>query len=395
MCAAESKIKRYAIATGTRADWGLLKPLADTLSQRRETGIIASAMHLLDRHGHTIDEIRNDGYEPVATVAAWGQPWEVTAMSISGHAKALQDYDPDALILLGDRTEMLGAATASMMLGIPVVHIAGGTVSEGAFDDAIRHSITKMATLHLPETEMCAKRIVRMGENPVNVVTCGALGVYNVLKTPLMSREELSASLNFNLDGDFIVATLHPATLDSVPPIDRMLSFLEGMQSAMNLRPDLKVILTYPNNDFDPASQISAMLEFEKRNEGRVLTIPSLGRVRYLSAASLAAAVVGNSSSGIVEIPSTGTPVVDIGCRQAGRECSEAVIHTDADAQSVSEAILLSLSDQARATAAKKENPYFRENTPKQMADTIIAAENGVLSSKYPKKKFYIPGNED
>lgn len=395
MCAAESKTKRYAIATGTRADWGLLKPLADTLSQIRETGIIASAMHLLDRHGHTIDEIRSDGYEPVSTVAACGQPWEVTAMSLSGHADALKEYDPDALIVLGDRTEILGAATAAMILGIPVIHIAGGTVSEGAFDDSIRHSITKMATLHLPETEMCAKRIVRMGEDPANVVTCGALGVYNVLKTPLLSREELSASLNFDLGNDFIVATLHPATLDNVDPIDRMLSFLEGLQMAMNRLNDMKVILTYPNNDFDPAPQISAMLEFEKRNSGRVLTIPSLGRVRYLSAASLASAVVGNSSSGIVEIPSTGTPVVDIGCRQAGRERSQAVIHSDADALSVSHAIIHSLGEQARKEASKKENPYFRDNTPQLMADTITAHENGVLSSKYPKKKFYLPGNED
>lgn len=378
-----------AIATGTRADWGLLLPLVRELAGRTEICIVASAMHLDPDLGHTVDEIRSDGFEPAALVRADGRSATVTASSLTGHSDSFRKLQPRAVVILGDRTEMLGAATAAMLEGIPVIHIAGGTVSEGAFDDSIRHAITKMSTLHLPETESCAQRIIQMGEDPAAVKACGALGVYNVISTPLMAPEDLERSIGFCLGKRYIIGTLHAATLDSISPQRRMGDFLEALKNILDADPDMRMLLTYPNNDVDPTPQIRLMTQFAASRPQRVCVIPSLGRLRYLSATARATAVIGNSSSGIVEIPSTGVPVVDIGCRQAGRECSKAVIHCKADTQSIIKGIKQALDPAGIKAAAKKDNPYHFGDTPRLMADAIFSAEASGIIVSYPRKIFH------
>lgn len=378
-----------AIATGTRADWGLLHPLATELRRRAaDVKVIATNMHLLEECGHTVDEITADGFGPFATVPTTGNPGEITADALKGFHRLLSDIRPDAMIALGDRFEMLGAASGALLSGVPIVHIAGGTVSEGAFDDSIRHAITKMASLHLVETKLCADRVRQMGENPEDIVVTGAIGVYNTLHVPLMDKTALEESLKFNLDGEVITATLHAATLDPIPPIEQMQNLIAALEKEISRR-NLKIVFTYPNNDVNSTSLIKAIEEFAARHPDNVCAIPSLGRVRYLSLLRQSVAVVGNSSSGLVEVPSAGIPTLDIGVRQQGRECGPSVVHCGSNLHEIMNGLELILSDDFRRIAAESHNPYFRENTPEVMAEAILARE----WKPYPKKKFHIIPN--
>lgn len=377
------------IATGTRADWGLLHPLATELRRRAaDVKVIATNMHLLEECGHTVDEITADGFGPFATVPTTGNPGEITADALKGFHRLLSDIRPDVMIVLGDRFEMLGAASGALLSGVPIVHIAGGTVSEGAFDDSIRHAITKMASLHLVETQLCADRVRQMGENPEDIVVTGAIGVYNTLHVPLMDKTALEESLKFNLDGEVITATLHAATLDPIPPIEQMQNLIAALEKEISRR-NLKIVFTYPNNDVNSTSLIKAIEEFAARHPDNVCAIPSLGRVRYLSLLRQSVAVVGNSSSGLVEVPSAGIPTLDIGVRQQGRECGSSVVHCGSNLHEIMNGLELILSDDFRRIAAESHNPYFRENTPEVMAEAILARE----WKPYPKKKFHIIPN--
>ena len=374
-----------AMATGTRADWGLLHPLAEELRRREaDVRIIATNMHLMEECGLTVNEIAQDGFGPDATVPTAGRAADVTSDALRGFSNILSDMKPDLLVVLGDRFEILGAASGALLTGIPIAHIAGGTISEGAFDDSIRHAITKMASLHLVETERCAQRVRQMGENPEDVIVCGALGVYNALNAPLMSKPELETSLGFNLEGKVVLATLHAATLDPIPPIEQLSNLMAALE-VMIERENLKIVFTYPNNDVDSRQLTDTIEKFRARFPKNVLAIPSLGRIRYLSLLQFCVAVVGNSSSGLVEVPSVHIPTLDIGRRQHGRECGESVVHCGSSREEIARGLELVLSDAFRRVAASAPNPYFKENTPAIMAATILSRE----WHPYPQKKFY------
>lgn len=375
---------KIAIATGTRADWGLLQPLAEELRSRRaEVAVMATHQHLIASMGNTIEEIRSDGFEPAAIFPAEGSAPLIMAEAAKGATEALSAIRPDALIILGDRCEMLGVASAALLSGVPIVHIAGGTISEGAFDDSVRHAITKMATLHFPETDLCASRIRQMGENPENIFTSGALGVENTLKVPRMNRRELTESLGgWDPGEDFFVVTLHAATLEDKSPLEVQ----EGMLKALaELPAAYRFILTYPNSDMDPEPLIKSLREFERSNPDRVKVVPSLGKRRYLSAVALSRGVIGNSSSAIVETPSLGVGSLDIGIRQKGREHGESVLHCRADYESIKEGLARLMSPEARRRAAEAPNPYFRPDVAKNMADRIL----GYQFQNFPQKKFF------
>lgn len=366
------KVKRIAIATGTRADWGLLVPLARELKKRgAELEVVATYAHLFPEMGNTIEEIRADGFEPVE-IPARIKNTEAVADTVTGFAEYFRQINPDYVVILGDRFEMLGVASAALLTGVKIAHIAGGTVSLGAFDDAIRHSISKMATLHFPETKKCRDRLVMMGEDTRGITIAGALGVYNSLNEKLMTPEEVEQSLGFDLGESYVVGTFHPATLSSITPEEQMRIWIEGMEKIMEEKKDLKYLLTYPNSDTDPKILIEQMEAFRERHRERVCIRPSLGRVRYLSASKGAAAVIGNSSSGIVEIPSLGTPVLDIGERQAGRERSKAVVHCKLEADAIAKGIGAMLSKEARERAMTTPNPYYKKDTPGVIAGKIM-----------------------
>lgn len=385
--AVEKKHPLIAVATGTRADWGLLSPLARELRRRGAiVRIVATNMHLMPQFGDTWREIENDGFEISARIPAEGDMARIAAMALDGFSRYLREENPDAMVILGDRCEMLGAASAALLTGVPIVHVAGGTLSLGAVDDSVRHAITKMAWLHLVETEKCRQRVLAMGEEPERVLTTGAIGVCNSLELPRLSENELEEDFGIKVDSDTFVATLHPTTLSHQPPVEQMREFAEAVDLFMQ-RESVRFIITYPNNDSDAAPLIKVLEELRQKYPSRILLVPSLGRLRYLSALGYAGACVGNSSSGIVEAPSFHIPVLDIGTRQQGRECATSVIHCECSADDILEGLLKVRTPEERRKAKLVCNPYYRDGTIDIMASAIMNAR----FVHFPRKHFY-PG---
>lgn len=369
-------MKKIAIATSTRADWGLLHPLVKELTDRgAKPIIIATYAHLLPGMGDTIQELVDDGFPPTMSVPARQPLREAVADTVTGFSKALQFLKPDVLVVLGDRAEMLGVATAALLEHVPLAHIAGGTVSEGAVDDAIRNSISQMAAFHFPETEKGRRKLILAGAKPENVVTAGALGVFNTQAVEQVPQKAIEEYLDFELGDRYLLGTFHPATLSPLSPIDQMNRWIGGLQEALDENPDLKMLLTFPNSDSDPTSLISLLYTFQMSNPDRVKVVPSLGRVRYINAARHAVVVAGNSSSGIVELPSVGVPVVDVGIRQQGRQRSKAVIHSELEASAIAKAIAKALTPEALEMARSTVNPYARDNTPSIIASRLLSGD--------------------
>lgn len=385
----ENRKRHIAIVSSTRADWGLLSPVAKALEGNEDVkvSIIATNMHLDASRGMTINEIRADGFEPIAQVAmSYKSDGEVdTAEAMGVHlsdmAKVLGEIRPDILLLLGDRFEMLAVASAATMLHIPIAHISGGEITMGAIDDNIRHAISKLSSLHFATTEKHRSRLIAMGEQPENVVNTGALGVWNMTHAEMLDRDELERSLGFSFEGKTLLVTYHPATNDKVAPAERFGALLE----AMDRHSDCKVIITYPNNDPNSADIIAMIECYAQRRGEEVLAVPSLGALRYRSALQYVSAVIGNSSSGVVEVPSAGVPVVNIGIRQQGRTVSPAVIHCGDDVDSIDEAISQALSEEVRFRAKTTPNPYQQEGTVDMIVDRLVSCD---ITQLLPKK-FY------
>ncbi len=330
-------------------------------------------MHLDLAFGATASEIESDGFAIDFAVPLPGGDSaadRAAAMGIctTGIARALESIVPDAVVALGDRYEMLGAVSAAALMHIPVVHIAGGEISEGAADDSFRHAITKLSSLHLTATADYRKRVIQLGEHPDTVFDTGALGVQNLLSLRCMSREELQNDIGMSLSGDIAVVTYHPATLDTGADHTTRTA---DMLKALDRFPELKLVITYPNNDTGGASAIPLLTEYAGNNPGRVALIPSLGATKYLSMLKIAALVIGNSSSGIVEVPSAGIPTVDIGIRQRGRTAADSVIHCNPDTDSIAHAIEKALSPAFREKAKNTSNPYSKSDTTATMAAAI------------------------
>ena len=368
--------RRICIATGTRADWGLLSPIAQALNKRDDVDlkIIATNMHLSEEYGSTWKEIENDGLKIDWRVKmksdADSRKDTVLAMSecMAGMAEALAALQPDLLVILGDRYEMLATASAALILRIPIAHIAGGAISQGAYDESIRHAITKMSHIHLTETERYRKRVIQLGENPEHVIYTGAIGVYNIMHTQYISREQLERELNLTLSDRLILATFHPATLDEMSPQQQCKNLL----AALDRHPDYQTIFTYPNNDSEGLIIIQLIESYRRRHPERVAVFPSLGMRRYLSMLHCATAVVGNSSSGIVEVPSIGIPTLDIGIRQMGRTAAPSVLHCGVSEEEIADGLETVLSSSFRMIAKSAENPYYLPDTLEKMVDAIV-----------------------
>lgn len=370
--------RKICVATGTRADWGLLSPVVRRLAARADAhiDIVATNMHLSERYGSTWKEICNDGFDiarrvpmdtdgdkPVDTVRAMSQ-------CMAGMAEAFAELRPDLLLLLGDRYEMLATASAALLMRIPVAHIAGGAVSRGAYDESIRHSITKMSHIHMTETEEYRRRVIQLGEDPSHVFNTGAIGVYNIVHADFVGRERLEEELGTSLPERLLLATFHPATLDRVAPDVQCRNLLAALDS----HPDYKVIFTYPNNDTNGRVIISLIEQYAAAHPDRVAVFPSLGMRRYLSVLHCATAVVGNSSSGIVEVPSMHIPTLDIGLRQDGRTAADSVLHCGVEEADIAAGLDTILSDRFRQMAARVENPYYK-------ADTLDLMEHAIMDT--------------
>lgn len=355
--------RRILIATSTRADWGLLSPVARRLRRRPdcEVMVMATNMHLDTSRGNTLAEIRTDGFDPlIAPMPVGFDTGEAAARAagacMASAAEVMGRVGPDVAVLLGDRFEIAAIAQAAVIMRVPLVHISGGEVTAGAFDDCFRHSITKMAALHLTATEPYRRRVIQLGEDPSRVINAGSLGVMNMAAEPLMDRSSLEADLEWEFGSDALLVTLHPETMSDLPA-DVM---ARAMFEALDRFPSSRLLVTYPNND--PAGdRIIKVIEDYAASapSGRVRLVPSLGRRRYHSALRCVRAVVGNSSSGIVEVPSAGIPTVDIGSRQQGRIAASSVIHCAPDPDSIAGAVARALAMDCRGIV----NPYSRPDT--------------------------------
>jgi len=379
--------KKIAVFTGTRAEYGLLYWLMKDIESDQELclQLLVSGMHLSPEFGFTWKEIEKDGFtinEKVEILlssdSATGTAKSI-GLGIIGFSDALSRMMPDVLIILGDRFEALAAAQTAMILRVPVLHLHGGEITEGAYDDAIRHAITKLSYLHGTSTEQYRNRVIQLGEDPERVVNVGAPGLEHLRRAQFMSLEELSTSLNFYLKKPFMLVTYHPVTLGCEPPVSSFNALLEALDDY----PDYQLIITYPNADEGGRQIIPKLEEYARARPLRVLAMPSLGHTRYLSAMKHAAAVVGNSSSGIIEAPAFGVPTVDIGTRQKGRLAAKSVIHTIVDKCAISKAILNVLSESYKDPGEKIVNPYGQGDSSSRIIH-MLKTINFV-----PAKKFY------
>ena len=385
-------MRKICIVTGTRAEWGLLSGLAARLRAEPsvQLQILATNMHLSPKFGRTVDEIRRDGFDvdwevamideqaqsaPAETVRAMGR--EMTSL-----ATALSGLRPDLLVILGDRYEMLVAASAALLFDIPVAHLHGGEITEGAVDDSIRHAITKLSALHFTSTADYRRRVIQMGESPDRVFHVGALGCENALKVPRLSRAELEESIGFALMDKCFLVTYHPVTREGVSDAREQ---VEQLLIALDAFPDYRVLLTAPNSDVGGDDIAAALHRYCETSADRVCFVPSLGKVRYLSALPLMSAVIGNSSSGLIEVPSFGVPTVNVGHRQDGRVLADSVVCCGNDRDEIERAVRAALEPSFRARCKACVNPYAKSGTADAIVRCLMQADLCALR----KKPFY------
>ena len=369
-------MRTIAVFTATRADYGLLRPVLLRLREAADCHLrlLVSGTHLSPLHGHTLGEILADGFTPDATIPlvldddAPAALCGVMGHVVTGVGQAISRQQPDLLLLLGDRYECLGAAAAAAMCTVPVAHISGGEITRGANDDAFRHAVTKLAHLHFTSCEPYRRRVIQMGEAPERVWNVGALGVENALRLPLWDEARIRAELGLAPGRPYFLCTFHPVTLEPGDE-DRQ---LDALCSALAAFPDHAVIFTGANADAGGLGLNDRLKAFTQANPDRVRLFASLGVMRYLSAAKYAACVAGNSSSGIIEVPSLGTPVVNIGSRQRGRIASSVVLHCPAEEEAVATCLRRALSSEHRALARVTPNPYEGKDTSAAIARILM-----------------------
>lgn len=359
-------MRKICFVTGTRAEYGLLSRLMRLVKEDKNLRlqVIATNMHLMPEYGETYKEIEKDGFT-IDKKVYMHKPSDdahgiISSMAeeMQGMNDALSELKPDILVLLGDRYEILVAAQVALIHRVPIAHIHGGEVTEGAFDDAIRHSVTKMSSLHFTSCEEYRHRVIQMGEQPSRVFDVGSLGVENIKAVPLMTKDELEASLDFKIDTQTILVTYHPVTLGSDPAKD-IREFLDALDQFK----DLKVIFTMPNSDTGRDAIALAVENYVEKHSNSVKAYTSLGLRRYLSTLQFVKVAVGNSSSGIIEVPSFGIPTLNIGDRQKGRLASKSVINCGTSKDEVIAGLKLCLSEEMQKAAKTYENPYAKPNT--------------------------------
>ncbi|WP_034609049.1 UDP-N-acetylglucosamine 2-epimerase [Desulfovibrio aminophilus] len=376
---------RIAVFTGTRAEYGLLRPVLERLRDApdAELLLLVSGSHLSARHGHTVDEIRGHGFEPDAEITLDlddDSPQGVAraaAQALAGCAEALARLKPDRLLILGDRYEALACAVAASLCRVPIAHIHGGEVTRGAVDDQFRHALAKLAALHFTACEEYRRRVIQMGERPEAVFNVGSLGVENALTLSLPGRAELEAELQFCLGPEFVLVTFHPVTLDA-DPAEQARSFFAGLALMLDERPELRAVITGANADAGGGAVDALTHELVGRFPGRILARPSLGQVRYLSAMKHCRCVAGNSSSGVIEAPSFGVPTVNVGSRQDGRVRAASVLDCPAEAEAVALALRRALSGEGAALARSATNPLQKDGTSRRIVDLLISWRGGL-----------------
>ncbi|RJR32852.1 MAG: UDP-N-acetylglucosamine 2-epimerase (hydrolyzing) [Desulfobacteraceae bacterium] len=381
--------RKICVYSSSRADYGLLRWV---MMEIRAAGnlqlqIVSSGMHLSPEFGMTIREIQADGFEPDENLEILLSGDTQTAicksmgLAMIAYGEALQRLKPDIAVVLGDRFETFCFAAASQVCLVPLAHIHGGEATEGAIDEAFRHSITKMAHLHFATCEVHRKRIIQLGEDPARVFNVGALGVESIHRTALLERGELADSIGFHLENPYFVVTFHPVTLEKSTSTIQFRALLE----ALDAFPEFNILFTKTNADTDGRVINGLIDHYVMKHQNRCVALNSMGSLRYLSAMRFAAAVIGNSSSGILEAPSLRIPTVNIGDRQKGRVRAASVVDCNPASFAIQEAIRKVFSKEFQSLLKAAVNPYEKPNTAREIVSRIAACEiTGLL-----KKTFY------
>jgi len=381
-------MKKICVITGSRAEYGLLRWVLEGIRQspRLELQLIVTGMHLSPEFGMTVETIETDGFtidRKVEMLMSSDTAVGVTksmGLGMIGFADALAELKPDMMLVLGDRYEIFAAAASAMIARIPVAHLHGGETTEGAFDEAIRHSITKMSHLHFVAADEYRRRVIQLGEQPQHVFKVGGLGIDNILRLKLLSRDELESALAFKLAKRNLLVTFHPVTLEqntSSQQMDELLAALAELK-------DIGLIFTMPNSDTE-GRVLFRQIEAFCAQHSQARAYISLGQLRYLSCIQYVDGVVGNSSSGLAEVPSFKKGTINIGDRQQGRSRAASVIDCNPDRTSISKAFERLYSPEFQKLLTTVENPYGKggasERVIKILEDTSI---NGLL-----KKSFF------
>jgi GDP/UDP-N,N'-diacetylbacillosamine 2-epimerase (hydrolysing) len=387
--------RKICIITGTRAEYGLLRWVMQGIKDDNELTlqIIATGMHLSPEFGLTYRAIEQDGFQidrkvemltssdtSVGIVKSMG-------LGLIGFADALHDLQPDLIVVLGDRFEIFSAVSAALVARIPVAHLHGGETTEGAFDEALRHSITKMSHLHFVAAEPYRQRVIQLGEQPDRVFLVGGLGIDNIKRLQLLDRAALEASLDFKLGVKNLLITFHPVTLETATAEKQM----EELLVALAKLKDTQLIFTLPNADTGGRSLIKMVQNFvaERAN---AYAYDSLGQLRYLSCISHVDGVVGNSSSGLAEVPSLNKGTINIGDRQRGRIQADSVINSEPTRESISAALVKLYSADFQTSLNKVINPYGEGGASTKVVNTL---KHYPLDSIVKKTFYDLPLNSN
>ena len=368
-------MRKICVVTGSRAEYGLLSGLMKAIQNDSELHlqVIATNMHLSPEFGLTYQEIEADGFhidkkvECLLSSDTSSGTAKTVGLATIGFADAYEDLKPNLIVVLGDRYEILAAVQTALFFRIPIAHLHGGEITEGAYDDCIRHSITKMSHLHFTSTEDYRRRVIQLGEQPDRVFNVGAIGIENIKNLPLMSREELEDSIGFEIGNQCILVTYHPVTLEDSTAEEQSKNLLEAIDNIENCR----VIFTMPNSDTNGRIIKQAIEQYVSIHSHRCVAFKSLGLKRYLSALQFVKAVVGNSSSGIIEVPSFHIPTLNIGDRQKGRIMAESVVNCGTTVNEIEKGIKRVLNNDFQTTAKRCINPYEAENTTAKILEII------------------------
>ena len=358
--------KKICIFTGSRAEYGLLYNLLNKLNkdQSIELQIIVSGSHTSKKFGNTYKEIQNDGFKISSKIAmnlnsdTPNAICEAMGNGLGKISRSITKLNPDILILLGDRYEALCAAISATINRVPIAHFHGGESTEGLWDESFRHSITKMSQFHFVAHNQYKKKVIQLGENPKNIFTVGGMGVDNIVSLKFLSKIEVEKELKIKYKKKNILVTFHPVTLE----VDKSEIYIQNLLKALNFFDDINIIFTMPNSDIDNEIIFKKINEYVLKNKKRASFHVSLGRLKYLSVLKYVDAVIGNSSSGLLEAPSFKIATVNIGDRQGGRIKASSVIDSEIDSLSIIRSIKKVYSKKFKLSLKNTKNPYGKGN---------------------------------
>ena len=379
--------KKICVVTGSRAEYHLLYRLLKYIQKSSflELKIIVTGMHLSHEYGYTIKDIESDGFHidkkvDIQLVSNTSQGiTKSTGLGMMGCADALADLKPDIMLVLGDRYEIFAACTAAMFAKIPIAHLHGGEKTEGAFDEAMRHSITKMSHLHFVATKEYKQRVIQLGEEPNRVYSVGGLGVDSIAHTKLLTRKELEKEINFKLGKRNLLATFHPVTLEKKSEL-QMIELLAALAKLKNT----KILFTMPNSDPEGMKLRKLIENFCDQNDN-VFFYKSLGQLRYFSCIKHFDGLIGNSSSGLLEVPAFKKGTINIGNRQLGRINAKSVINCAPERDAISFALKKLFSNKFKTKLKNVVNPYGKGGA----SESILKVLENIDVEKIIKKNFY------